>query len=235
MQRKLAALLSADVQGYSRLMGEDEEATVRTLTGHRKVMGALIRDHRGRVVDSPGDNLFAEFGSAVDALACAVAIQQALASRNADLPDQRRMRFRIGINLGDVITDGERVYGDGVNIAARVQDLADPGGVCISGTTYDQVEGKLALAYEFLGEQPVKNIAKPVRAYRVVTPDGRTPASEPAEMLDVPGRPSIAVLPFANMSSDPDQEYFSDGIAEDLITDLSKLSGLFVIARNSTD
>jgi adenylate cyclase len=234
MQRKLVALLSADVHGYSRLMGEDEAATVRTLTGHREVMSALIREHRGRVVDSPGDNLLAEFSSAVDALTCAVAIQQALANRNLDLPDGRRMWFRIGINLGDVITDGERLYGDGVNIAARVQDLADPGGVCISGTTYDQVEGKLALTYEFLGEQRVKNIAKPVRLYRVLTPDGQNPAAEPAGVLDAPGKPSLAVLPFANMSADPDQEYFSDGIAEDLITDLSKLSGLLVIARNST-
>jgi adenylate cyclase len=234
MRRKLAALFSADVQGYSRLMGDDEEATVRTLAGHREVMGELIGHHRGRVVDAPGDNLLAEFASAVDALACAVAVQQELANRNASLPEPRRMQFRIGINLGDVLTDGDRLYGDGVNIAARVQDLAEPGGVCVSGTTFDQVEGKLPFAYEFLGEQSVKNIARPLRIYRVVMAERPDAAPETTEGLDAPAQPSIAVLPFANMSSDPDQEYFSDGIAEDLITDLSKLSGLFVIARNST-
>jgi class 3 adenylate cyclase len=153
MRRKLAAILSADVQGYSRLMGEDEEATVRTLTGHRELMAGLIAEHRGRVVDAPGDNLLAEFASAVDALAAAVAVQQGLAGRNAALAAHRRMEFRIGINLGDVIAEEQRLYGDGVNIAARVQDLAEPGGICISGTTYDQVENKLPLGYEFLGRR----------------------------------------------------------------------------------
>lgn len=167
MRRKLAAILSADVQGYSRLMGEDEEATVRTLTGHRELMAGLIAEHRGRVVDAPGDYLLAEFASAVDALAAAVAVQQGLAGRNAALAAHRRMQFRIGINLGDVIAEEQRLYGDGVNIAARVQDLAEPGGICISGTTYDQVENKLPLGYEFLGEHAVKNIARPVRVYRV--------------------------------------------------------------------
>jgi adenylate cyclase len=232
MRRRLAAILSADVQGYSRLMGEDEAATVRTLTAHREVVAALVTDHRGRVVDAPGDNLLAEFPSAVDAVECAAAIQRALAARNATLPDHRRMEFRIGINLGDVIADGERIYGDGVNIAARVQDLAEPGGICLSGMIYDQVENKLAVAFDYLGEHAVKNIAKPVRAYRVRLAPPESPA--PAAALEPPKAPSIAVLPFNNMTRDPDQEYFSDGITEDLITDLSKLSGLFVIARNST-
>jgi adenylate cyclase len=167
MERKLTAILSADVAGYSRLMGEDEEATIRTLTTYREIMTTLIQQHRGRVVDAPGDNLLAEFASVVDAIRSAVAIQQELKGRNVDLPAQRRMDFRIGINLGDVIVEGERLYGDGVNIAARLEGLAEPGGICISGTVYDHVENKLTLSYAYLGEQAVKNIAKPVRVYRV--------------------------------------------------------------------
>src|SRR5437899_8341156 len=166
MERKLIALLSADVKGYSRLMGEDEEATIRTLTAHREVMGSLIQHHRGRVVDSPGDNLLAEFASVVDAVRCAVEIQRELEARNAELPPHRRMEFRIGINVGDVIVEGEKIYGDGVNIAARLEGLAEAGGICISGTVYDQVKNKLMLSYEYLGEQTVKNIAEPVRAWR---------------------------------------------------------------------
>jgi len=168
LQRKLAAILSADVKGYSRLMGDDEEATVRTITEYRQVMGDLIRDYRGRVVDSPGDNLLAEFSSVVDAVQCATEIQTALAERNAGLADHRRMVFRIGINIGDVIAGGDEIYGDGVNIAARLEGLADPGGICISGSAYDQVRRKLSLGYEFMGEHEVKNIAEPVRAYRVL-------------------------------------------------------------------
>src|SRR6266478_1951111 len=167
MERKLTAILSADVKGYSRLMGEDEEATIRTLTTYRQVMTTLIQQHRGRVVDSPGDNLLAEFASAVDAVRCAVEVQHELRVRNAELPDQRRMEFRIGINVGDVIIEGERLYGDGVNIAARLEGLAEPGGICLSGTAYDQIEGKLPYSYEFKGEHTVKNIARPVRVYRV--------------------------------------------------------------------
>src|SRR5712691_5663135 len=164
MERKLTAILSADVKGYSRLMGEDEEATIRTLTVYRTVMATLIAQHRGRVVDSPGDNLLAEFASAVDAVRCAVEVQHELKVRNAEL---RQMEFRIGLNVGDVIVEGERIYGDGVNIAARLEGLAEAGGICISGTVYDQIENKVALSYEYVGEQTVKNIAKPVRAWRV--------------------------------------------------------------------
>jgi adenylate cyclase len=167
MQRKLAAIFSTDVAGYSRLMGEDEEATIQTLTAYRAVTSSLIQHHRGRVVDSSGDNLLAEFTSVVDAVRCAVEIQQALKVKNDEMPEHRRMRFRIGINLGDVIVEGERLYGDGVNIAARLESLALPGGICISGTVYDHVKNKLALHYTYQGVQTVKNIAKPVRVYRV--------------------------------------------------------------------
>ena len=275
-KRKLTAILSADVEGYSRLMGDDEDATVRTITAYRKLMATLIEQHRGRVVDSPGDNLLAEFSSVVDAAQCAVEIQQVLKAKNSELPENRRMEFRIGINLGDVIEEGERIYGDGVNIAARVEGLAEGGGICISGSAYEQVENKLALGYEYIGEHSVKNIAKPVRVYRVpmeprVSREKRAglrrwqrpavvciavlivgavavtiwnyylrPSPPPMEVASVekmafplPKKPSIAVLPFVNMSGDPKQEYFSDGITEDLITDLSKVSGLFIIARNS--
>src|SRR5439155_19524222 len=177
MERKLTAILSADVKGYSRLMGEDEEATIRTLTTYRKVMTTLIEQHRGRVVDAPGDNLLAEFASAVDAMRCAVEIQQELQIRNAELLPERKMEFRIGINVGDVIVEGERIYGDGVNIAARLEGLAEPGGICISGTVYDHIKNKLALGYEYLGERAVKNIAKPVRVWQVVM-DGTTATAE---------------------------------------------------------
>jgi adenylate cyclase len=238
MERKLTAILSADVKGYSRLMGEDEEATIRTLTAYREVMSTRIQQQRGRVVDSPGDNLLAEFASVVDAVRCAVEIQQELKAQNADLPAQRKMEFRIGINLGDVVVEGERLYGDGVNIAARLEGLAEPGGICISGTVHDHIESKLALGCEYIGEQVVKNIAKPVRVYRVQLQSRPVPrptlSGEQPARLPLPDKPSLAVLPFTNLSSDPEQEYFSDGITEDLITDLSRLSGLFVIARHST-
>ncbi|MEE9610875.1 MAG: adenylate/guanylate cyclase domain-containing protein, partial [Desulfatiglandales bacterium] len=236
-KRKLTALLSADVEGYSRLMGDDEEATILTLTSYREVMTALIQQHDGRVVDSPGDNLLAEFASAVDAVQGAVAIQRELKTRNAELPPHRQMEYRIGINVGDVLVEGVRLYGDGVNIAARLESLADGGGICISGTAYDQVKNKLSLGYEYQGEQAVKNITDPVRVYKIEreSETAISPISEEqAAMLPVPDKPSLAVLPFINMSRDPEQEYFSDGMTEDIIIALSRIRWFFIIARNST-
>jgi adenylate cyclase len=247
-KRKLTTIFSADVVDYSRLMGEDESATVKTLETYKGVMFSLIKQHRGRVVDSTGDNLLAEFGSVVDAVQCAVAVQKELQSRNSDLPDNRKMLFRIGINLGDVIEEKERLYGDGVNIAARhiaarLEALSEPGGICISKTAFDHIESKLPLGYEFLGEQTVKNIAKPVGAYKILMERRVLLGAEKEEtkvrlpdkpLPPLPEKPSVAVLPFVNMSGDPEQEYFSDGITEDIIAGLAKVPKLFVIARNST-
>jgi len=240
VKRKLAAILSADVKGYSRLMGEDEEWTVRTLSAYRKIMRNLIQQYRGRVVNAPGDNVLAEFASVVDAVQCAVEIQQVLRAKNAVLPETRRMDFRIGINLGDVIEEGEQIYGDGVNIAARVEGLAEAGGICISESAYQQIENKLPLRYDYLGEHEVKNIAKPVRVYRAQI-ESEAVARKPLEVASIekmafplPDKPSIAVLPFVNMSDDPKQEFFSDGMTEEIITALSKSPYLFVIARQST-
>ncbi len=185
MERKLTAILSADVEGYSRLMGEDEEATIRTLTSYQKVMAPVIELHRGRIVDSPGDNLLAEFGSVVDAVQCAVVIQTTLRAENANLPQNRRMDFRIGINLGDVVVDGERIYGDGVNIAARLEGLAEGGGICVSGTVFEQVKGKVSVNFEDLGLQQVKNIAESIRAYRAVLGSG-TVSAEPQPKVEAP-------------------------------------------------
>ncbi len=275
-KRKLSAVLSADVKGYSRLLGQDEAGTVDRLKEYRSLMTDIIQKYRGRVVDSPGDNLLAEFASVVDATECSVQIQKELHNRNAELPNDSRMEFRIGINLGDVIVDAERIYGDGINIAARIEGLAEGGGICISGTAYDHVKNKLNLFYENLGEQLVKNIAEPVRVYRIIMEPKaigkdragprqwqrvalplvaalvvavaavgiwkfyQRPSPPPAEVSPeqtsdpkLPEKPSIAVLPFFNLSNDPEQEYFSDGMTDDLITDLSKISGLLVIARNS--
>ena len=231
-KRKLCAVLSADAKGYSRLMGQDEAGTVNRLKEYRNLMIDLIKNYRGRVVDSPGDNILAEFASVVDATECSVKIQEELEPRNVELPEDMRMQFRIGINLGDVIEDGERIYGDGVNIAARIESLSDKGGICISGTVYDQVKYKLPLRYEYQGEQIVKNIKEPIRLYKVLMEKDVDELSL-GERLELPEKPSIAVLPFVNMSADPEQEYFSDGITEEIITGLSKVPHLFVIARNS--
>jgi adenylate cyclase len=277
-KRKLSAILSADVKGYSRLMREDELVTIRTLEDYRVLMTEIIRKYRGRVVDSPGDNVLAEFASVVDAVESAVEIQKDLAAKNAELPENRRMEFRIGINLGDVVEEGERIYGDGVNIAARIEGLAEGGAICVSRTAYGQVKNKLNLGYEYLGEHSVKNIAEPVRVYRVLMePEAAgkvigelkpktkqlrgvavgavavliivagalaiwnfyfRPAFEPASVekmaFPLPDKPSIAVLPFTNMSGDPKQEYLSDGFTDQIITGLSRLPGVFVIARNSS-
>jgi len=283
VKRKLRAILSADVQGYSRLMGDDEVATVKTITEYRETLTSLVNQYNGRVVDSPGDNVLAEFGSVVDAVQCAVEIQNILKVKNENLPENRRMIFRIGVNLGDVIQEGDRIYGDGVNIAARIESLADGGGICISGTAYDHIENKLALGYNFMGEHSVKNITKPIRVYKVpmdpkdvgnkigakpwrnwaialvaililgvaalaawdyFQPGAPTTevsskqksGSESSEKASqpLPDKPSIAVLPFTNLSEDPGLDYFADGIAEDIITSLSKTPKLIVIARNLT-
>lgn len=236
-KRKLAAILSADVKGYSRLMGEDEEGTIHTLKVYMEVITGFIQQQRGRVVATGGDSVLVEFTSVVDAVRCAVGIQEELKDRNKGLPEERRMEFRIGINLGDVVEEGDNILGDGVNVAARIESLAEAGGICISGTAYDQVKNKLAFGYEYIGEQAVKNIKEPVRVYRVLM-EPETKVSEIASKekvaIPLPDKPSIAVLPFANMSGDPEQEYFSDGITEDVITALSKFRWFFVIARNST-
>jgi adenylate cyclase len=278
-KRKLTAVFSADVAGYSRLMGEDEAATLTTLEAYKQVMFVLIKQHRGRVVASPGDNVLAEFASVVDAVQCGVAVQKEIETRNSELPEDRRMRFRIGINLGDVIEEGDSIYGDGVNIAARLESLADPGGICVSKTAFEQIETKLPFGYESLGEQTVKNIAKPVEAYKVLMeprvtvkakaaakpkevvsrrsvfiallgvlvvalgatafwtfsrPPTRPPvekASKEKMAFPLPDKPSIAVLPFNNLSGDPGQEYFSDGLTEEIITALSRVPELCVCSK----
>jgi adenylate cyclase len=236
LPRKLAAILYADVAGYSRLTGEDEEGTHRTLSEYLDRLSDAIRAHRGRVVHYAGDAVLADFGTATEALACSVATQRELAERNRKLPDERKVQFRIGVNLGEVIVDRDDIYGDGVNVAARLESLAEPSGVCISEAVRSAVGKKLNLHYEFMGEQEVKNIDEPVRAYRVMMEEReqakRVPTEKPTH--DMPDKPSIAVLPFDNMSGDSEQEFFADGISEDLITALSRIRWFFVIARNSS-
>ncbi len=229
--RKLTAILHADVAGYSRLSGEDEEGTHRRLSACREQIAAAIERHGGRVVHWAGDAVLADFATASTALTSAADIQQELGSRNQELPERQQIQFRIGINLGEVIVDRNDIFGDGVNIAARLQGLAEPGGVCISESVRMAVGSKLPFAYEFLGEQSLKNIAEPVRAYRVLL-EGRRAVERPAAPRV--GKPSIAVLPFENMSGDPEQEYFADGVTEEIITTLSRIRWFFVIARNST-
>jgi len=235
-QRRLAAIVCADVVGYSRLMGGDEAGTLDRLKSLRKeLVQPAIAKGKGRIVKLMGDGLLAEFPSIVKAIQCAVDIQEQMVERETEVPEESRIRLRIGVNLGDIIVEGSDIYGDGVNIAARLEGLAAPGGICVSGAAFDAVEGKLDLVFEDMGQQEVKNIAKPVRAYRLAFSIPRAaPPARQAEQLSLPDKPSIAVLPFDNMSGDPDQEYFADGMTEDLITDLSKVSGLFVVARNSS-
>ena len=271
MERKLTAILCADVYGYSRLMGQDEEATLRALSAHRKLIDSLIEQHRGKFVNAAGDSVLAEFVSVVNAVQCAVEIQNALKAENAEVPPEKRMQFRVGVNFGDVMVEGEQIYGDGVNVAARLESLAEPGGICISATVHEQIRDKLAFGYQDLGDQEVKNIARPVRVYRVL-PEAEGPATgktarrylrggvlsivglaiimgtiilaqhvslkpphthasippPPTPALALPDKPSIAVLPFSNMSGDPKQDYFSDGLTNDLTSDLSRLPDLFV-------
>lgn len=277
IQRQLKAIFSADVKGYSLLMGDDDESTVKTIIAYRKIIAELIETHQGRVVDSPGDNILAEFGSTLNAVNSAIEIQHRLEKENGNLSDKRRMDFRIGINMGDIIHKDERIYGDGVNVASRIESFADSGGICISRGVFDQVKRNVRQGFEYLGEHAVKNIPEPVRIYRILLAseyEGRVidkqaakpainkttavivgliiissftmflyfhqriSAIEPSLVekiaFPLPDKPSIAILPFTNMSDDPQQEYFSDGITDDLITDLSKISGLLVIARNST-
>jgi TolB-like protein len=230
VERRLAAILAADVAGYSRLMGNDEEGTLAELKAcRRELIDPKIAEYRGRIVKTTGDGALVEFASVVDATRCAVGIQRAMAERNAAIPEDRRVEFRIGINVGDIIIDEGDIYGDGVNIAARVQSLASPGALCLSDDAYKQIKGKLVLDVSDMGEQQLKNIAEPVRVYNVRLDDAPT-----RPMLALPDKPSIAILPFQNMSGDPEQEYFADGIVEEIITALSRFRQLFVIARNST-
>jgi adenylate cyclase len=234
----LAAVLAADVAGYSRLMGADEVGTLEALKAHRReVVDPAIAEHKGRIVKTTGDGLLVEFASAVDAVTCAMAVQGRMAERNGQ--SAQKISFRIGINIGDIIIDGDDIFGDGVNVAARVENECEPGGVCLSGNAYEQVRGKTAFAFDDLGERSLKNIDRPVRLYaaRPSVPGpaaSAAPAAEPAKPLALPDKPSIAVLPFQNMSGDPEQEYFADGMVEDIITALSRFKSLFVIARNSS-
>jgi TolB-like protein/class 3 adenylate cyclase/Flp pilus assembly protein TadD len=233
--RRLSAIVAADVAGYSRLMGRDEVGTANILRGHRAVSDALVAKYGGRIVKTTGDGVLLEFSSVVDAVECAVAVQAVMAERNDGVPEDRRMLFRMGINLGDILIQGDDILGDGVNIAARLEGIAEPGGICISSSAYDQVRGKVALEFTDLGEQSLKNIALPVRAYSVVR-EPLNRATRAGSAIHGPGsapRLSIVVLPFANIGGDPEQDYFVDGVTESLTTDLSRISGSFVIARNT--
>lgn len=243
-ERRLSGILIADVVGYSRLMEEDEEWTIHNLEDNKKLMARLIKEYNGRVVDAPGDNILAEFSSVINAVECAVTIQRELSTKYAGSPENKIMQFRIGVNLGDVIIKDNSIYGDGVNAAARIESLAEPGGICISRPAYDQVKRKIDVQYDYLGEHHVKNLDEPVRIYRLILEKAPNRVESKEEHLEkasftrmaypLPERPSIAVMPFDNLSGDPDQEYFCDGLTEEIITGLSKNPELFVIARNSS-
>jgi TolB-like protein/class 3 adenylate cyclase len=240
VQRRLAAILAADIAGYSQLMGADEEGTLRNLKAHRKALvDPKIVEHRGRIVKTTGDGMLVEFVSVVDAVRCAVDIQRGMIERNAEVPASKRIQFRVGINVGDIISDDNDIYGDGVNIAARLEALAEPGGICVSRTVHDQVRDKLSFGFEDMGEQSVKNIARPIGIHRVQISEVAASVAARSPIAAAPSatnssRPSIAVLPFANLSGDPEQEYFADGIVEEIITALSHMRWLSVIARNSS-
>ena len=232
VQRRLAAIVAADVAGYSRLMGADEEGTLARLKGHRRdLVDPKVNEHHGRIVKTTGDGILVEFASVVDALRCATEIQRGMVERNTEVPPAERIALRIGINVGDIMVEGGDIYGDGVNVAARLEGLAEPGGICVSARVQEDARGKFDIAFEDLGEQRLKNIAWPVKVYRAQL--GREVAA-PRPALALPDKPSIAVLPFENMSADPEQIYFSDGITEDIITALSQVKWFFVIARNSS-
>src|SRR5580692_3728363 len=235
VERRLTAILAADVAGYSRLMGADEEGTLAALkTLRREVADPKIKEHRGRIVNTTGDGLLSEFASVVDAVRCAVEVQREMATRNAGVPAERRIDFRIGVNLGDIIIDENDIFGDGVNIAARLEALAEPGGICVSRVVRDQVRDKLDYAFEDMGEQQVKNISRPVRVYRVRDAVAvKSATAQPQPALPLPEKPSIAVLAFQNMSGDPEQEYFADGMVEEITAALCRVRDFFVIARNS--
>jgi TolB-like protein/class 3 adenylate cyclase len=239
VDRRLAAIFAGDIAGYSRLMASDEEGTLHQLKAHRRqLVDPKITEHRGRIVKTTGDGMLVEFVSVVDAVRCAVDIQRGMVERNAAVPADKRIQFRVGINVGDIIIDGDDIFGDGVNVAARLEALADPGGIMVSGVVHDQVRDKLSFGFEDMGEQTVKNIARPISVHRVslteTIPLAAVRSAAAAKIEPSANRPSIAVLPFANMSGDPEQEYFADGISEEIITGLSKLRWLFVIARNSS-
>jgi adenylate cyclase len=233
VKRKLTTIFAADVEGYSRLMSADEEATLNTLSEYRDIIASLIARHDGRIFNTGGDSVLAEFGSAVEAVRCAISCQEEIANRNAELTDQRKLMFRIGINVGDVMVRDDDLFGDGVNLAARLEGLCGSGEVYISGSVHDQVIGKLEVSFDDLGQQVVKNIPRPIRVYRALLMTENTVLPGLKEEPPLPDKPSIAVLPFDNLSGDPEQEYFADGITEDIITELSKISGLVVIARHS--
>src|SRR6516164_220026 len=235
VERRIAAILAGDVAGYSRIMGDDEEGTLARLNAHRhEFLDPTIAEHRGRIVKRTGDGILIEFASAVDATRCAIAQQRGMAQRNADVPADERIELRVGIHVGDIMIEEGDIFGDGVNIAARLESIAQPGGICISDDTYRQIRGKLDVNFQDSGEQELKNIARPVRVYQL-RPDSPTSAGKTATGgLALPDKPSITVLAFQNLSGDPEQEFFADGIAEDIITALSHYSSLFVIARNSS-